>query len=80
MAIWGIAAWGGVLGAVLLLMRKKSAVPVLGLSLLCWLGWAVVNHGLFIGGGNDLTLLLPAGVVLVWLAYALGGARKGVLA
>ena len=50
------------------------------LSLLCWVGWAVVNHGLFIGKGNDVTLLVPAAVVLVWLAYALSVGRKGVLA
>jgi hypothetical protein len=31
---WGLGVWMGLLGSVLLLMRKSWAVPVLGLSLL----------------------------------------------
>ncbi len=30
---WGLGVWGGLLGAILLLMRHRLAVPVLGLSL-----------------------------------------------
>ena len=78
-AIWAIAVWAGLVGAVLLLMRKKIAVPVLLLSLPSWLVWAIVNHGFLIGGGKDVTLLVPAGIVLAWLIYALSVARKGVL-
>ena len=31
---WGLGVWGGLLGAILLLLRHRLAVPVLGLSLL----------------------------------------------
>ena len=31
---WGLGVWGGLLGAILLLMRHRLAVPVLGLSLI----------------------------------------------
>ena len=41
--------------------------------------WAFVNYGSFIGGGNDVTLLVPAGFMLAWGTYALSMARKGVL-
>lgn len=30
---WGLGVWGGLLGAILLLMRHRLAVPVFGLSL-----------------------------------------------
>jgi uncharacterized membrane protein len=36
-AFWAIAVWGGVLGAVLLLIRMKFAFPVLLVSFLAWL-------------------------------------------
>jgi ABC-type xylose transport system permease subunit len=32
-AAWALAVWGGVLGAVLLLLRKRLAVPVFAVSL-----------------------------------------------
>ena len=32
-AAWALSVWGGVLGAVLLLLRKRWAVPLFALSL-----------------------------------------------
>lgn len=43
-AFWAIAVWGGVLGAILLLMRKKAAAPVLLVSFLCMLVTAIRNY------------------------------------
>ena len=34
-SFWAIAVWGGVLGAVLLFLRKKLAAPVLLVSFVC---------------------------------------------
>ena len=50
-AFWAIAVWGGVLGAVLLLMRKKLAVPILLVSLLCMVVTVIHNYG-FAGGAD----------------------------
>ena len=54
-ATWALATWGGVLGCVLLLLRKRWAVPVFGVSLLCMLLTTVHNYvltnGLEVAGG-----------------------------
>jgi hypothetical protein len=34
LVLWGVAVWGGFAGSVLVLLRRKLAVPVLGASLL----------------------------------------------
>jgi hypothetical protein len=44
-AFWAIAVWGGVLGAVLLLLRKGLAAPVLLVSFLCMFVTAIRNFG-----------------------------------
>ena len=44
-AFWAIAVWGGVLGAVLLLMRRKLAFPVLTVSLFSMVVTAIHNFG-----------------------------------
>lgn len=48
-AAWALGVWGGVLGAILLLIRNRWAVPVLALSLL----------GAFLGLVNYLTADYP---------------------
>lgn len=42
-AFWALAVWGGVLGAVLLLLRKRLAVPVLLVSLVSMVATTVHN-------------------------------------
>ena len=83
-AFWAIAVWGGVLGAVLLLMRKKLAVPVLLVSFLCMVVTAIHNYGF--AGGADIVggvgLLFSAVIFVVALAlfiYASSMAKRGVL-
>jgi len=81
---WAVAAtatavFGGVLGCLGLLLRKKWALPVLALSLL---GILVQDFGLFVlAGGASLAgpvaiamqgIVLAVGIGLVWLA------RKGI--
>ena len=83
-AFWAIAVWGAVLGAVLLLMRKKLAVSVLLVSFLCMAVTAVHNYG-FAGGADivgGMGLFFSAVIFVVALAlviYARSMARKGVL-
>jgi len=81
---WAVAAtatavFGGMLGCLGLLLRKKWALPVLALSLL---GILVQDFGLFVlAGGASLAgpvaiamqgIVLAVGIGLVWLA------RKGI--
>ncbi len=83
-AFWAIAVWGGVLGAILLLIRKKLAVPVLLVSFLCMVVTAIHNYGF--AGGTDIVGgvgLFFSGVIFVvalgLFIYALSMAKKGVL-
>jgi hypothetical protein len=74
-AATALAVLGGVLGCVGLLLRRKWALPVLGLSLV---GILVQDYGLFVlvdgahlaGSGAVVTqgLVLAIGIGLVWLS------------
>lgn len=44
-ASWAIAVWGGVLGAVLLLLRKRLAVPAFLVSLIAMVITTIHNYG-----------------------------------
>jgi hypothetical protein len=83
-AFWAIAVWGGVAGAVLLLMRKKLAVPVLVVSLLCMVVTAIHNYGFagaadIVGGVGLLFSVIIFVVALALVIYARSMARRGVL-
>ena len=83
-AFWAVAVWGGVLGAVLLLMRKKLAVTVLVVSFLCMVVTTVHNYG-FAGAADivgGMGLFFSGVVFVVALAlilYARRMAARGVL-
>ena len=83
-AFWAIAVWGGVLGALLLLLRKKLAVPVLIVSLACMVITTIHNYG-FAGAAD---IVGPSGlffsvlifiVAVVLVVYARAMTRRGVL-
>jgi hypothetical protein len=83
-AFWAIAVWGGVLGSILLVMRKKLAVPVLFVSFLCMVVTTIHNYGFAgaadIGGGKELFFSVVIFVVALALPiYARSMAKKGVL-
>lgn len=69
-AFWGCAVLGGVLGSLLLLLRKRLAMPVLLVSFLAMTATAFHNaffaNGLYATGGTG-----PAFVLLIF-AIALG--------
>jgi hypothetical protein len=84
-AAWGVGVWGGVVGALLLLVRKRLAAPLFLASLV----GAVVGHaysfasgGIEMAGGGAMAIF-PVVIVLIavglWL-YARAMAKKGVLA
>jgi hypothetical protein len=84
-ALWAIAVWGGVLGAILLLMRKKLAVVVFLVSFVAMVLTSIQNfvlsNGLEVMGGagvgfSAVIFLIALGL---WL-YSRAMARRGVLA
>jgi hypothetical protein len=81
---WALAVWGGVAGAVLLLMRKKSAFPVLATSFICMVVTVIHNYGF--AGAADITgatgTIFSVVIFVVALGltfYARSMANKGVL-
>lgn len=71
---WAVAAWGGVVGCVLLLARRRMAVPALLLSLIGWVVWAL---GLDVA--RDPQLAVPLVMPLAALLYARALVRGGIL-
>jgi hypothetical protein len=84
-ATWATAVWGGVLGTVLLLMRRKSAVPVFLVSLVAMVLTTIYQYGLsnglevFVGTGPKLFTALIFVVALGLYLYARSLAQRGVL-
>lgn len=71
-AFWAIAVWGGVLGAVLLLLRKKLAVPVFLVSFLSMV--VTTFHNYFLSNGlevigSDTTGLIFSVLIFVFALF-----------
>jgi len=83
-ATWAIAVWGGVLGTLLLLLRKRLAAPVLLVSFLCMVLTSVYNFllsdGVAVMGAGAVAFsgLIFAIALGLWL-YARAMAQRGVL-
>jgi hypothetical protein len=84
-AFWALAVWGGVLGGILLLLRKKLAVPVFLVSFLCMVVTTIRNYGFANGfevmggaGAAAFSLLIFVFALLFYL-YARSMRDKGVL-
>ncbi len=81
---WALAVWGGVLGTLLLLLKRRLAVPVLLVSFLAMVVTAIHNfvlsNGLEVMGGVGaaFSVLIFAVALGLWL-YARAMARRGVL-
>jgi hypothetical protein len=84
-AFWALAVWGGVLGAVLLLLRKKLAVTVFLVSFLSMVVTTV--HNFFLSNGLEVVShpfeLVFSGLIFVFALflyiYARGMKNGGVL-
>lgn len=83
-ATWALAVWGGVLGSILLLLRKRWAVPVFAVSLATMVITTMYNFVLTDGvavmgvGGAIFSAVIFAIAVALYL-YARRLARTGVL-
>ena len=84
-ATWALSVWGGVLGAVALLLRKRWAVPVFGVSLVTMVlttfhNFVLTNGIAIMGGTGGLVFSAVIFVIAVaLLVYARSLARAGVL-
>ena len=82
---WGLGVWMGVLGAVLLLVRKRWAVWAFALSLLgavLGLGYQIAMAPPLPGAEGAMFEIMPYVIILVALGlflYARSLERKGVL-
>lgn len=80
--VWGIAVWGGLLGAILVLLRSKHAVPVLAISFLTVIVSMATSFIQPAPEGAETGVVLPIvviGIAAVILGYAWWMARRGVL-
>jgi len=83
-AFWAVAVWGGVLGTIFLLLRKRLAAPVLLVSFLAMTVTAVHNfvltNGMEVMGGIGLvfSVLIFVFAFGLWF-YARSMAQRGVL-
>ena len=82
---WGLGVWGGLAGSILLLLRHRWAMPMLGLSLLgaiLGIGYQILNPSddpAMHGGFNDLVPYLVIAVALGLFLYARAMKARGVL-
>lgn len=83
-ASWAVAVWGGMLGALLLLFRKRLSVPVLLISFLAMIVTSIHNFLLsdaleVLGGvGVGFSVFIFAVAFGLWL-YARAMAKRKVL-
>ncbi|MFY8163486.1 MAG: hypothetical protein ACOVKC_04535 [Brevundimonas sp.] len=82
-AVWAIGVWGGVLGAVLLLLRNKLALPAFLTSLIAFAVSVVYGQ---MSGGSALmgtTGMVFSGLIfllgLIFVMYSRTMIRKGIL-
>jgi hypothetical protein len=84
-ATWAIAVWGGVIGAIFLLLRKGIAVWIFLASLICMLITSFQNYVLSNGMevmGDTFSLIFTAVIFLIALGlflYSRVMLKKGVL-
>lgn len=79
-AMWGGSIFGGLLGAVFLLLRRKIAVPVMAAAWICSVVVAIhdyVNPAPISPGAGFYALMLLVALLVLFYMYWL--ARRGVL-
>lgn len=83
---WGLGVWGGLLGAVLLLMRSRHAISAFILSAVgavVGIGWQLLNPAPIPAmheGFNGIVLYLIIAIALILAWYSRDLAKKGLLA
>lgn len=83
MIVWPVGVWGGVLGAILLLRRSRTAVPLFLVSLAAFVLSLVYTYALSDGaavmGAAAYMQILVLASCLFFAWYSRAMARKGVL-
>jgi len=82
--VFAVAVFAGVIGSLLLLIRKKLAVPVLGISLLAVLVqmgyWLFATDVMEVVGMSSVVMPLVVIIIAIFLYfYSKGAAQKGWL-
>lgn len=83
-ATWAIGVWGGMLGAVLLLLRRRWALHAFVLSFLGFIGGLIYSYGLsdassVMGPNAWMMNALIGGACILFIWYAWAMAKRGVL-
>ena len=84
-ALWGIAVWGGLIGSVLLALRKALSVQVFLFSLLAMIAMTVYNYGFSDGlqmAGSTFELVFTGLIFVISVAlylYAKSCELRGLL-
>lgn len=82
-AAWAIGVWGGLAGAILLLLRRRWAMHAFAASFLGWAAGALYTFGLSNGmevmGPWWPMLLVKGGLCAFFAWYAWKAVRRGVL-
>lgn len=82
---WGLGVWGGLIGALLLLVRSRWAVWAFGLSLIgavLGLGYQIVSAPPLPGAEGAMFEVMPYMIIAIAVAlflYARAQEKKGVL-
>ena len=80
---WAFHVWGGALGAVLLLVRRKWALPTFVASFLGWAAGAVYAFGMSNGieamGAYWPILIVKGGVCVFFIWYVWMVGKTGIL-
>ncbi|KAA3624908.1 MAG: hypothetical protein DWP94_02320 [Flavobacterium sp.] len=82
--VFAVAVFAGVIGSLLLLLRKRLAVPVLGISLLAVLVqmgyWLFATEVMEVVGMSSVVMPLVVIIIAIFLYfYGKGAAQKGWL-
>lgn len=84
-AFWAIGVWGGLAGAILLLMRSRHAVLVFGLSLvgaIVGLGYQMFIAKMPASMKEGMMGVMPWAIIVIaafFLWYAMSSEKKGLL-
>lgn len=71
---WAVAVWGGVLGSLFLLLRRKFALHLFLASLLCMFATAIHNYGFSNGlevAGDVFSLIFTAAIIMIGILFYL---------
>lgn len=82
--VWAVGVWGAMLGSVLILLRRKLAVPIFAVSLAAFLislvyTYLLTDGGEVMGRALAITSVVITALLLFFMWYARLMTRRGVL-